>query len=169
MTNIKEELYQLIQELPEKELANLLFYAEHLKKDFLYREFLQAKGVVITELYGEGDDIKGHWEAAFTSGISEDKKKEIYLAQFLWHVFSYEEVPCLQREDAMAALDELTKTEFYVFYQNRPLVTKFEHADKVKAIDFKDQQDIYIVDVNFNWTYVNTHEDQCGPYFYQLI
>ncbi|WP_429351212.1 DUF4275 family protein [Paenibacillus sp. 4624] len=38
---------------------------------------------------------------------------------------------------------------------------------QIKA-DFDEQQDIYIFDKAFTWTYVHTHESMCGPYFYKI-
>ncbi|WP_372459295.1 DUF4275 family protein [Alkalihalobacillus deserti] len=55
------------------------------------------------------------------------------------------------------------------FYQQSNNAYKLNNADKIKAEDFNNESDVYIVDTNFNWTYVHTHEDDCGPYFYKLI
>ena len=30
---------------------------------------------------------------------------------------------------------------------------------------FADKHDVYLVDKDFTWTYVHTHEEACGPYF----
>jgi hypothetical protein len=48
-----------------------------------------------------------------------------------------------------------------------------ENARSLKAEDIiKDiddyLEDVYVVDTDFTWTYVFTHEEYCGPYFYQL-
>jgi hypothetical protein len=29
--------------------------------------------------------------------------------------------------------------------------------------------DVYVVDIDFTWTYIHTHEEFCGPYFYQPV
>ena len=34
--------------------------------------------------------------------------------------------------------------------------------------DDMDEEDIYVVDKEFTWTYVNTHERSCGPYFSKI-
>jgi hypothetical protein len=42
----------------------------------------------------------------------------------------------------------------------------FKNAAELKDTDFDLEDDIYISDINFTWTYVVTHEkEQCGPYF----
>lgn len=38
-------------------------------------------------------------------------------------------------------------------------------AGRLTACLFESEQDIYIVDRNFDWTFVKTHESYCGPYF----
>jgi Domain of unknown function (DUF4275) len=40
-----------------------------------------------------------------------------------------------------------------------------ENANKIKAEDFIDEEDVYVVDREFKWTYVKTHEEEYGPYF----
>lgn len=41
-----------------------------------------------------------------------------------------------------------------------------ENATKLMIDDILEEADIYIVDKEFRWTYVKTHETgYCGPYF----
>lgn len=52
-------------------------------------------------------------------------------------------------------------------YENK--VFEVFDGDKVRAKDFNKEDDIYIVDKYFKWTYVNTHErGWLGPYFCKL-
>ncbi|WP_363319157.1 DUF4275 family protein [Desulfosporosinus sp.] len=38
----------------------------------------------------------------------------------------------------------------------------------MKRHEFDMADDIYLVDLDFHWTYVVTHEkEQCGPYFFK--
>jgi hypothetical protein len=169
MQTNKEILYKIIEELPEEEIAKIYYMAKDVKEDYIFKKTLKDKGVIITEIIGEGDPIKQQWENAFTKNISVEKKKEIYFEQHLWHVFSYGVLPCIKEEAAMSAFDEVKKSDCYVFYQDWSLVQSYSNAEQLTALDIKNQQDIYIVDLNFTWTYINTHEGNCGPYFLKLI
>ena len=51
---------------------------------------------------------------------------------------------------------------------NSPDVSLYTNAKSVVSTDFDSEQDIYIFDRNFSWTYVHTHESMCGPYFYKV-
>lgn len=167
MNTDREKLFKSIEELPEYEVASILLQAEFIKAEYVFNKTLKDKSVLITELFGEGDKFKKLWEEKFAKNISMRKKKEIHYTQFLWHTFSYNVLPSLKNEAAIEAFDVLKKNECYIFYQNSELVLKLDNAEKIKVNDFRSQDDIYIVDTNFNWTYVNTHEDSCGPYFYK--
>ena len=68
------------------------------------------------------------------------------------------------------AFNALTKNELYVMYQNTPdIVFEYNKANDIVAANFDYEQDIYIFDKNFTWTYVHTHESMCGPYFYKNV
>jgi hypothetical protein len=41
-------------------------------------------------------------------------------------------------------------------------------AGPVGSDFFADQQDVYLVDKHFTWTFVHTHEAECGPYFRKI-
>lgn len=42
-----------------------------------------------------------------------------------------------------------------------------DRVTSLKAIDFERESDIYVLDVDFTWTYIRTHESPWyGPYFY---
>ncbi|RPK29564.1 hypothetical protein EDO6_00187 [Paenibacillus xylanexedens] len=53
-------------------------------------------------------------------------------------------------------------------YESGGWVLLYENANQVIAADFDSEQDIYIFDRAFTWTYVYTHESMCGPYFYKI-
>ncbi|OMF77441.1 hypothetical protein BK142_11975 [Paenibacillus glucanolyticus] len=108
------------------------------------------------------------WDRAFAKNISDEIKKEIHYHQYKWHIFSYKKKECLEGEAARDAFDILTKNELYVMYQNSPdIVFEYKKAKDVVSANFDSEQDIYIFDKSFKWTYVHTHESMCGPYFYK--
>ena len=58
---------------------------------------------------------------------------------------------------------------FMIYLNMTNKVFEVFNWNKAKTKDFNKEDDIYIVDKYFTWTYVNTHErDLCGPYFYKL-
>ena len=71
---------------------------------------------------------------------------------------------------ANEAFKNVSKNACYVFYQNSDYALIIENATLVTASDFVqkddfDEGDIFVCDKDFTWTYVNTHEASCGPYF----
>ncbi|MEK8196154.1 MULTISPECIES: DUF4275 family protein [unclassified Lysinibacillus] len=164
---IRDKIDKILDSLPEEELENVYWSLIFIQEDYIYKQNLREKGVFI-ELVNEAEDIIDLWEKTFAQNISEELKEEINYDQFKWHIFSYEKKECLKKEIARKAFDNLSKEEFYVMYQGSPIVFLYTNASKVISRDFDMQQDIYIFDKNFTWTYVHTHESMCGPYFYQI-
>lgn len=114
--------------------------------------------------------IKTKWEKYFIpANINKDK---IYLDDFLWHVFSYEVKDNQTGENAIHRFDEVNKDSIYLFYQFRDkgyLIEKdsdLSNVDLDNFIDGFEEMDLYIVDTQFKWTYVKTHEEpHIGPFF----
>lgn len=141
----------------------------------MYR--LKDKGVKVIELSNWSTLLKKYWENTFVSELSDKEKKEIHLKDdkyscgFLWHAFSWEKTKHLKGKKADKAFDDMQKKELYVFYQMTDTVYVLKNAEGLKAKDilndseFLDDRDIFIVDKEFKWTYVITHEEECGPYF----
>lgn len=144
-------------------------FLEHLAD---LRSTLKRKSVKVTEIPKWGTYLRRQWEDRFASHLNNEEKKTIYLHDqgrfcgYLWHLFSYEKKDCLQEEKADKAFDEIPKKVCYVFYQHDDDALIIENSSSVKADDFINEKDVYIVDKGFNWTYVRTHETGwCGPYF----
>ena len=106
------------------------------------------------------------WLDSFAEGANEAELGKHVLAEnnYLWHLFSYNLVPCLEGEEAKAALPEGPCWQFYCEYppEGAPLVRSVTAAD-IAALPA--DLDWYLVDKDFTWTYVHTHEADCGPYF----
>lgn len=128
---------------------------------------LVKNGIVFTTHQDKGEELRHRWEQEFTTGINRSVKKSIHLNAFLWHVFSFEKLPCLTNDEAVNAFENQKKHTCYVFYQNRDVAYQLENAEKLSAEDFIKEHDVYIVDTGFKWTYIQTHESDCGPYFYK--
>jgi hypothetical protein len=94
---------------------------------------------------------------------------------YLWHLFSL--VPCLEGDDARAALKAIPDETVYRFYYENPPAgaSRVKPISKAEALALADRSkeeyqsvhgaDWYLVDKDFTWTYVHTHEETYGPYF----
>lgn len=138
--------------------------------DFLIEQ-LQSKNIKFKANPYWGIYFRWRWEKSFASHLKQNEKEKIYLygdryfSGYLWHVFSYEKRPYLLQNDANDAFDAVKKSKCYIFYQHSANVLTVEHASTLKASQFANEEDVYVVDEHFTWTYVVTHESYCGPYF----
>ena len=116
--------------------------------------------------------IVNRWISSFASGVSEEILKEHVFEDynFLWHIFSWGNVSCLEGDKARKAFDERKCDLVYMFCSgyssnNFPQIEDVMITNKVTSEQLEMKDDIYIVDMNFSWTYVHTHDSECGPYF----
>lgn len=131
-------------------------------------EKLRLKNVSIEVLDNVGKEYRKQWEERFAGNLSKTQKSEIYLNQYLWHIFSYQQVEHLSGQEAIEAFNFIKKSECFIFYQHDKAVIKLINSKDINAEDFDNEDDIYLVDKNVTWTYVHTHEDSCGPYFHKI-
>ena len=114
-------------------------------------------------------DLRERWLDTFAADVSEEDLGKYVLAggSYLWNIFSEKLVPCLEGDEAQKALAELPDTDCHRFYKEYPP----QDQPRIKAISMAevsslpDDLDWYLVDKDFTWTYVHTHEEDCGPYF----
>ena len=133
---------------------------------------LNERGIEVTELINIGEDLRTQWEITFTMSLTKAIKNKIHFKQHSWHVFSYEELECLEKQKAITAFNNQKKNEFYIFYQTEKNALMIENAKDISSEDVMNIRngyvDVYVVDKGFTWTYIVTHEESCGPYFYKL-
>jgi hypothetical protein len=129
---------------------------------------LKLRNVSIEVLNSALKGLHKQWEEKFTGNLSKSQKRKIYLEQYLWHIFSYQQVEHLSGQEAIEAFNTIKKNECFVFYQADDEALKLINSKDIKAEDFENENDIYVVDKNMTWTYVHTHESDCGPYFYKI-
>ena len=164
---VREIINHILDSLPEEELEKIHYLLQTIEEDYLFRKSFTDKGVIISQ-YEEPQSIYKAWDSVFAKNISEETKHSIFYEQLKWHIFSYEKQHCLNGDEARKAFDDVPKDELFVMYQFSPHVLKLSAAQDVVAADFDSQQDIYIFDRDYTWTYVHTHEEQCGPYYYNI-
>ncbi|MDR6550756.1 DUF4275 family protein [Paenibacillus qinlingensis] len=166
----RQEINQMIDSLPDEELVKVYWSIEVIRQKYLFSKNMLDKGVVILTLLEKEHRIKELWDSSFAKNISDETKSEIHYNQYKWHIFSYKKQDCFENEAARNEFDAMTKNEVYVMYQDLPdIVFEYNNANEIVASDFDYEQDIYVFDKNFTWTYVHTHEAMCGPYFYKQV
>lgn len=110
------------------------------------------------------------WVSVFGEGVDPNLIDERVTAEhnYLWHLFTWGHVSCLEDDVAREAFDNLEYTEAIKFcggYSSH--IEDIAVVGKLSAeeIDNASCGDIYITAKDFSWTYVRTHETiQCGPY-----
>ncbi|MFP7486331.1 DUF4275 family protein [Priestia filamentosa] len=128
----------------------------------------------IKEIASWGPYLRKEWEKHFANHLSDQEKKRIYLSSDrdtsgdLWHLFSYKKKKCLEGEKAETAFNSERKSKCYIFYQDSDYALLLENAEGFSNSDLMvgAGNDVYVVDKEFRWTFVITHETYwCGPYF----
>ena len=118
--------------------------------------------------------VKNRWLDVFADDVSEADLGRHVLSEgnYLWHLFSWNLVPCLTGDAARQALAEAPGEKYLFYYEyppeDMPLVrpvTAEELASLTADAGAVPGGDWYVVDKDFTWTYVQTHEAECGPYF----
>lgn len=131
-------------------------------------------------------ELERRWEEAFAKDLSKSQKRKMAFKQCMWNVFSWEKINCLKERRAIEAFDHQKKAGCVLIYASNEQAIYIPKAGRLKAkdiihtsspgrdaaSDFDDSfvkylEDLYIVDEEFTWTYVLTHEEYCGPYFYK--
>jgi Domain of unknown function (DUF4275) len=82
-------------------------------------------------------------------------------------------VKCLEKEEAMKAFLNQKKAKCTIFYQFNDDAYLIENANTLSIKDLPyvrenmDYNDLYVMDWNGKWTFMMTHEPECGPFFIQ--
>ncbi|MDF2791606.1 MAG: hypothetical protein K0S80_4708 [Neobacillus sp.] len=137
-------------------------------------DLLIDNGLSVIELNNKGQELKKQWGEVFAKDLSRNQKRQIHYGRFLWHVYSYELLLCKKGQRARNAFDIVSKNDCFIFYQNKENALLLENARSLKSEHIINEidgyiHDVYLVDKDFSWTYIQTHEEDCGPYFYKLV
>ncbi|MCG7333791.1 DUF4275 family protein [Sporosarcina sp. ACRSM] len=118
-----------------------------------------------------GGYLRKSWENIFTDHLSTEQKEEIYLDSFLWHLCSWEAVNCTIKGEAIELFNQQKKDKCTIFYQYIDEAYLVENAKSLGIQDLPYDRlhmfygDIYVMDWELKWTFMMTHEEECGPYF----
>lgn len=114
---------------------------------------------------------------AFAGHLSENEIKKLNLGVrkkgLLWNIFANNAVSCYEGELARQIYDNENKLNalsiqysgniFCCDDKTTSLLEKKYY--KAKEIEKDGLIEFYVIDNDFNWCYIVTHEDLCGPYF----
>lgn len=159
----KERLLYLFDKIIEKRNEYESFIYDY--KIARLHEDMRARGIELKTSTIDRSVLKSKWEDRFANGLKSKDKKEIYFDSYMWHIFSYERKESRIGSKAKQAFNKVKKTEVYGFFQNEDKAFYINNAELLKASDLDHLDDVYIVDSDMKWTYIHTHELQCGPYF----
>ena len=99
------------------------------------------------------------------------KKYVVSTGDFIWHTFSWElldDYKFLKGDAAKSAYDEINKRgalyiEWFKDEKTHDITWDLNSADALDKM-----VEVYVVASDFSWTYIKTHEGDCGPYFMKL-
>ncbi|WDV46320.1 DUF4275 family protein [Clostridiaceae bacterium M8S5] len=160
---------QIRLDLLDRIIEQMNDYDVHIK-EYEYskkRNEAVSRGVNFVANVENANDLKERWINMFTTDIDDKVKEEIYFNSFLWHIFSYRKLIAKTGQEAREMFNNCNKNTVYIFYQHSEVTYFINNPQKLLASDFDLEEDIYVFDVKEKWTYIHTHEQQCGPYFYR--
>lgn len=130
-------------------------------------------GVVPQYFEKDYDAIVENWRKVWSSKLHRETG-DWCLGGFDWHVFTYNYATALSGDEALNRYSEKRNTFGYVFTHEggTPVCCATNQLPSMVAIKyalnlFKEFADVYVVDKNFTWTFVYTHETESGigPFF----
>ena len=137
---------------------------------------LQKSGTAVTAF--NPDEREAHMRRWFEEVVPPQKRQVAidshcfssdFAAGYLWHVFSYEIIGCLKGSEAKLAFDGITKQGAVLLASWDDIPScEIGDASRITSAQIDALCDVIITDLDFNWTYVKTHEPCCGPYFHEI-
>lgn len=108
-------------------------------------------------------NIRNKYINTFFESLTKQEKDEICFEQYMWHAFSYGKVNAIQGFEAIKALRKHKKNDVYVIFQKEEKVLEEKDITYEQLYNnvLKDDiwhTDCYIIDKDFKWTFVLTHE-----------
>ena len=108
-------------------------------------------------------DIKNKYIGIFFNNLTEKEKSDIRFEQYIWHAFSYDKVQSKKGSEAIDALRQHNENDVYVIFQSNENVLEERNITYEQIYNNVLENNIwttdcYIIDKNFKWTFVLTHE-----------
>lgn len=137
-------------------------------------DLLKDKGICVIELNNKKNDLIKRWGESFVKDIHINQKRHIDYRRFMWHVFSNNVLSSKKGQSARKAFNRVKKDECYIFYQEFNHALMLENASRLTSEDIINEYegyicDVYVVDKDFTWTFIVTHEEDYGPYYHESV
>jgi hypothetical protein len=121
------------------------------------------------------NQIKDYMENWFSKIVPTDKQSEAKNICFssrdyncyLWHAFSYEVVPFEKAGIASELYDTQNRRKCVLLLNFEKIGFVLENTAAFTSEVLSQYNDIIITDFNYAWSYVHTHEECCGPYYWK--
>ncbi|PSL41034.1 uncharacterized protein DUF4275 [Planomicrobium soli] len=131
---------------------------------------LQNMNIRFSLVPNNGNELEHRWEEAFAKKLSKSQKRKIAFKQCMWNVFSMGKIDCFHGQRAIDAFEMQKKAGCYLICTSSEDAIHLPKANRLKVKDVTHVgSDLYIVDEHFTWTFVLTHEENCGPYFHKPL
>ena len=118
------------------------------------------------------------WREKFAKRLH-DQTGEWSAGGYCWHIFRLGYAPALEGDEAIERYHKLKTTRGFVFTHpgsKHPLACLAPQLPSFVAIEyalslFRELADVYVVDRDFAWTFVVTHEKSygIGPFFCEAL
>jgi hypothetical protein len=130
-------------------------------------DLLKDKGIRVMELNNKRNELIKRWGESFVKDIPKN-------GRFMWHIFNYDGLSCKKGQSAKKAFNRVIKDECYIFYQEFENALLLENANSLTSEDIINEYegnicDVYVVNKDFTWTFIVTHEEDYGPYYYESV
>lgn len=86
---------------------------------------------------------------------------------FLWHVFSWGYLECVEGDEADNLYCNSAKDDCVILINTDSIAYRMINAEALTHEILKKLIDVTVTSSDFSWTYTKTHEEVCGPYFYE--
>ena len=168
---LKEKIKKLEKEnrLSQKQLAEKLGVTTDIvlkwEKGLLYPDIRHIKK--LTEIFNVSiyelleNDVKKEYIKNFFGTLTESQKNSIHFEEYMWHAFSYKLIPSLEGKDAIHEFKNKKVNDVYIIFQYNDIVMERKNLTYESLLTIMEEVecwDCYVVDKNFTWTFVMTHE-----------
>jgi hypothetical protein len=107
------------------------------------------------------NDIKKKYINTFFGNLTNEEKNKIYFEQYMWHAYSYKKLKALEGRKAIEEFKKQDQNGVYILFQDSDDVIEKDCISLNELVDNMEiwgHYDCYIVDKNFKWTFIYTHE-----------
>jgi hypothetical protein len=119
-------------------------------------------------------ELKEYMNCWFEEIVPKEKQKDARYHCFstrkyncyLWHAFSYGDTPSIEEENAKTEFNNTKREEAVLILNYEKVGFILKNSKEIIADELDEFNDVIITGKDFDWAYVHTHEEQCGPYFY---